>query len=373
MKKKLNIFIISFNRHKILKQKINFWNKYGLQSIELFIIDGTKKKLNFNKNKISKNINYIHYPTEDYHSRLNLVLKYTNSEYSQIQNDDDYFDPLVLLKSCKCLDKKKNKNYMSVYGKTAIYSTYKKKLYIKELFINDKFKLNNSNQPLKRLKSYFLDQPYSPSLYFSVMRTEILKKIIKIFKLCRREYGNNIQLFAETLITSSMSLAGKSIFLDELFWLRNDSDIKKRIEFKEINKIIKKNSHIYGNLAKHLYKSHQSQNYLNNFFKNIFSCLNISKNEKNFISKIDSIFMSYYKLSIKSADRKKIKISYFKLLQYLKILIPVSIKKILRFKILKINGPNVSSLCSKNFNVKYKFRKKFLINLQHHLVKYEKR
>ena len=266
MKKKLNIFVISFNRHQILKEKINFWKKYSSYDIGFFIIDGSKKKLKINKKKISKNIKYIHYPTEDYHKRLNLILRYSNSKYSQLQNDDDYFDPIILLKSCEYLNKKKYKSYMSAFGKSALYSTYKKKLYIKELFISDKFKKNNSKEPLKRLKSNFVDQAYSPALYFSVMRTGVLIKIIKIFNLCRRDYGDDIQVFAETLITSSIALIGKSIYLNDLFWLRKDSDIKKRVEYRVITKIIGKGQHEYNKLSKYLYSAHKKKKLSSQFF-----------------------------------------------------------------------------------------------------------
>jgi len=357
---------MSFNRHQILREKINFWKKYSSYDINFFIIDGSKKKLAINKKKISSNINYIHYPTEDYHKRLNLILKYSNSKYSQLQNDDDYFDPVVLLKSCENLEKKKNKNYTSVIGKSSIYSTYKKKLYIKELFISDEFKENNNDEPLKRLKSNYVDQEYSPALYFSIMRTSLLIKIIKIFNLCRRDYGDSMQIFAETVITTLITLAGKTIYLNDLFWIRHDSDIKKRTEYKKIESIIGKGQHNYAELSRFLYTAHQKENFLHNFFKNITQVLNIKKNVPQYIDKIDHIFMTFHKNNYeKNIIKNKKKI----VLKWIIILIPVFLKKFLRFRIFKINGVNVGSICMNSYNANYDFSKKFLINLQNHINK----
>lgn len=360
--KKLSIFIISYNRQDELKKKISFLIKNYEKKIQIYIVDGSRSKLLINNKKLKKkNIIYTHYPTEDYHVRFNIISKYIKTPFTQIQNDDDYHDPKLLLKCCQLLDQKKNSSYFSCYGKTGIFSNYKNEIYIKTLFEKDKDKYNNFSDKYKRLKSYYIDNPYSPSIYFSVMRSIVLKNIIKIFKRSREYYKDDIQLFAETLITSTAILSGKSIFLNDIFWLRNDSDILKRVWFKKVTRVMK-GSDNHSLVASYLLDSHRKRGYLNKFFMNIHFFLKINENKNFYLKKISEIFENYYLICEQNNKRKKFNLINY-LFGFVKKILPTSLKKFIRFKF-NVNGPGINKIIKNNKIVNYKFRKNFLINLK---------
>lgn len=233
------------------------------------------------------------------------------------------------------------------------------------MFNLDKKKLNSSNNRYIRLKSYFIDNPYSPAIYFSVTQKKVLKNIISIFKRSRKYYGEDIQLFAENLITSTVLMSGKSIYVDDIFWLRNNSDIKKRVEFKKIKKLIK-NTHVYTAVTQYLYERHVKKNYLNNFFSNIFVYLKIPDSEEYFLKKISKIFLQFYMIGFHQKNKFSLK---KKIISIISLILPSCIKKYIRFNF-GINGPSINEICTGKKKVNFKFRKAFLYEIEKYFINY---
>ena len=198
---KLTILILSFNRPEELRKKIEFWNNFENYNYKILIVDGSSSPSFFNIT--NKNIKYIHFKSHDYHKRVFHVMKHINTDYFKLESDDDYFLPSSLQSAIKYLDK--NKNYLAVYGEAGIYSVYNNKLFINHLFKN---KLNlNSNNLKKRLNLYFLN--YNPKLYYSIMRTNLFKKNVELWKRSKKKYGNKFQRFAEIHLPLTLLMSGK--------------------------------------------------------------------------------------------------------------------------------------------------------------------
>jgi glycosyltransferase domain-containing protein len=363
--KKLSIIVISYNRQEAIKKKIIFFLQNYNKSIQVFIVDGSNLRLKIDNKIRKKNIYYIHYPTEDYHKRLFYVQKFINTPFSQIQNDDDFFDPNTLIKCCNKLKQSKNIDYTSSHGKTGLISCYNEQVYIKHIFKFDKNKSYNHDDKYKRVESLF--NPYAPPIYFSIMRSEVFKKILLILKYCKNKYDRKTDMFAEILISSSLILAGKSLFVNDLFWLRNDSDIKKKIELKSIKKIIEKKGYSYLNLLNYLYQLQVKKFFFNRILFTVCTILGYKKEKNYFINIVSNVFLDYFSSGIKKYSKEKKLLSIKKIFLLLLNVLPKFFKKFIRFN-LKINGPSIKKICYKNEEVDYNFRKNFLIKLESLLI-----
>ena len=340
---KLTILILSFNRPKELRKKIEFWNNFENYNYTILIVDGSPTPSFFNiKNK---NIKYIHFKSRDYHKRVFYVIKHINTDYFKLESDDDYFLPSSLQNAIKYLDK--NKNYSAVYGEAGIYSVYNNKLYINHIF---KKKLDlDSNNFKKRLTSYFLNQNYSPKLYYSLMRTTFFKKNVELWKRSKKKYGNKFQRFAEIHLPLTLLMSGKIKIFNQIFWIRKDDDIKKRVEFTS-NKRLIKNDHSYLNISIWSLENIKT-GYFDFFGKSLCKITNNKKYYSKFI--VHEILNNYYLNSVnKSKKNTSIK---EKLYKSLKEVLPIKLKKFIRFQF-KLNGPEIKK-CDEfkiKFGVNYK-------------------
>ena len=302
---KLTILILSFERQEELKKKIKYWTNIK-NNFKILIIDGSSKplKLKINKNKIV----YLHFKSRDYHQRIFYALRYIKTDYFKLESDDDYFLPSSLKNAIDFLEK--NKNYSAVYGEAGIYSIYKNKLYINHIF---KKKLHlDSNDFKKRLISYFLNQNYSPKLYYSLMRTKFFKKNVILWKLSKKNYGDKFQRFAEIHLPLALLLLGKIKIINKIFWIRKDDDIQKRIEFTS-NKRLIKNDHTYTNISL-WYLKNIKRGYFNLFVNNLCKLTNTNKYYKKFITY--DLLKEYAHVGIyKSKQNKKITIFIINILK----------------------------------------------------------
>jgi len=336
LKRKLIIVIVSYNRQEDIIKKIKYWSYYNFN---VLILDGSPKKIKKNKLKLNKLIKYIHMPKVDYHERIFKIMHLIKYKYIKLEADDDYFLPSAIIKGLKILEKKKS--ISAVFGKVGLISCYQNNLYNKQLFLKNKSLLDQKFYP--RLKSYF--STYSPSLYYSVMRTSVFKKNVKMWLLCKKEYQIGYKLFAEICFTMSTCFSGKIKLIDNLLWMRNDSDISKRIEFPGISKDYKFK----------MYKLSKS-NYFDKFIENFFIS-DILKKEKKTFFLVKDIVKLHFEKPIKNSVFNKF--FYNLIINLFKKLVPSYLKKKIRF-LLKINGPSYSDICLKKVKVNYKYESKEL-------------
>lgn len=334
----LTILILSYNRQNDLKKKINFWNNFRNYNFKILIVDGSSKSAKFNTK--NKKIKYIHLKTKDYHKRIFHALRFINTKYFKLESDNDYSFPNAINYAINFL--KTNKAYSSVYGKSGIYSIYKNKLYLNEIF-RDQMTISNNNFKT-RLKKYFSN--YSPGLYYSVMRTESFKKTVKLWKNSKKKYGDEFQRFAEIHLPLVLLISGKVKIINRLFWVRHDDDITKRVEFESNKKLIKED-HGYIEISKWYFKNYKT-GYFDHFVKNLSLVCKKKNNEKSFY--LNDLFYYFYKKGLRK-NKKNL------LLEILKKILPSKVKKFIRFNF-GINGINIESY----YNSKLKFNYNFKIN-----------
>ena len=332
LKKKLIIVIVSYNRQEDIIKKIKYWSNYNFN---VLILDGSPKKIEKNKLKLNKFIKYIHTPKDHYHERIFKIMHLIKYKYIKLEADDDYFLPSAIIKCLKILEK--NKSFSAVFGKAGLISCYQNNLYNKQLFLNDKSLLNKNFY--LRLKSYFSN--YSPSLYYSVMRTSVFKKNVKMWLLCKKEYQIRYKTFAEICFVMSTCFSGKIKFIDNLFWMRNDTDVRQRIEFPGIS-----DDHAFK-----MYKLSKS-NYFDKFIKNFFTS-GILREKKNTFFLVRNVVKLHYETAKKNFVYNKF--FYNLIINFFKSLVPFYLKKKIRF-LLRINGPSYSEICLKKVKVNYKYQ-----------------
>lgn len=354
---KLTIIIPTYKRHKELKKKINYLKNF---QFKVFIIDGSPKplKINFIKQiKQFKQIKYFHLPTENRYERIFFAKKFVKTKYVKLEADNDYYIPSALISSIKYLDSKKE--YSAIIGKCGLYSKYKKKLYIKEIFTQNE-SLKNNNLYL-RMNNYL--KTFSPALYHAVQRTSVFKSQIKVLKLCQKKYKSKFDLMAEFCSIFISCVYGKVKNLNQITWIRADDDITKRKNFIGIKKLIGKASNYQFSYDFKMYKLYLS-GYLDDFFLILSYEVNITKKDKNAFNKIKDLF----KKSIETSIKKKQKLKLIKaLVNIFKIFIPSRVKKRIRF-FYKLNGPALSDIIRSNVRVDYIFVKNELKELNNHLL-----
>lgn len=343
--KNLTILILTYKRHRELQNKIRYLSKYNYK---VLIIDGTPTPFSKRYYKQFKQIEYHHYPTENYHDRIFFSKKYIKTKYVKIESDNDYFVPSAMNKSIHFLEK--NNDFSAVIGKCAIYSVFKNQVYIKSLFTKHKSLIDNN--PSKRCDDYM--QYYSPALYHSVCRSKIFKMNIDFWKKCKKIYKNDFHHFAEICLPLVCLINGKLKCLNHLTWIRADDKIENRLNYIGTKKIMPRpeKHHFYASKLLNMFDS----GYFEKFFK-LFDKEMIKKNSINFsFMSLKTIYIRY--MSKRDLKSKKLLI-FSKIIKICTFLIPIYLKKNIRF-FLRKNGPTVNEIINKNFEVNYKFSTKEL-------------
>lgn len=331
--KDLTIIILTFNRHKEIIKKINFWNNYNFK---IFIIDGSEKKINFNI-KINKNIQYFHLPNKDYHERIFFIERKIKTKFVKFESDDDYFYPSTLSKGVEFL--KRNSSFSACIGSSYIYSCFKNEVYLNKLRFNRHNIINND--PFERMLQSFKN--YSPTLYYSIFTKKVFKHITKIWKKLKKRYKDKFLLFPEIIVTITICFLGKIKYFPNIYWIRKDDEVKNRIEHKSLHKFIKKN-HSYEKLFEYL-SSKLDTNYFDYFIYS-FKNLNTEILKKSGNEKFKKNLIYFYKTR-SEIKKNKITNRLIPLKNTIALFFPSFLKKRIRFYF-KINGPKLSEFVRSN-------------------------
>ena len=95
--KNLTVLILTYKRHKELQNKIRYLNQFNYK---VLIIDGTPSPLLKKYYVKFKQIEYHHFPTENYHDKF-FSKNFIKTKYVKIESDNDYFVPSAMHKSVK--------------------------------------------------------------------------------------------------------------------------------------------------------------------------------------------------------------------------------------------------------------------------------
>lgn len=207
---KLTIIIPTFNRQAYLQRTINFLEKYNFKIV---VLDGgdCNSVLNFNPLKTK-----IIISKTSLFNRLKLSTNYIDTPYVKLLSDDEFLFNNTIENFIDFLET--NSDYSSISGKALRFLVNESK--IKYFTVYDNFLSHNlsSNKEIERLSLHF--ENYTPTIFFSIIRTEIWKKIFENFD----SSPANIYGIEEILIETVTCLLGKCKVLDELFLLRSDEN-----------------------------------------------------------------------------------------------------------------------------------------------------
>ena len=224
----LGLILPTYNRPNYLKNIVNYYSDSGLQ---IQILDGSPDSL-ADFSFPSSGFKYYHYPQissdksspqGSYLRRLCSALERTDSQYSLLITDDDYFNPACIFNCSKFLSE--NNDYVSCMGLP--YSVMQvpgtKKVKVKHLYkcINPL----SISPPDISMRNYLNFSRYSPRYSYALTHTSLLKKIYKVFF----KY-NYLEIFSwqELLLEITLSTHGRCKVLNMPYWIRGSAPKIKR-------------------------------------------------------------------------------------------------------------------------------------------------
>ena len=310
--KKLTLVIFTYNRHKSLKRTIKYWANYGLK---LVILDGSEVRLKDPCLK-SKNIKYIYSPNS-YYDRVLSSINYIDTEFVIMGSDDEFYLPSAL-KSC-ILFLIKESNFSCCGGITLGFGKTEKGI----LHGNERYphlrNINlNHNLAKKRIYEHFSN--YVPAHYYSVLRTNVWKKICKHVFVKEYNFSAACELQLEFLVLVN----GKTKIIHEIMWIRNLNENTPHRDMSPAS--------IDSFTINDWWNDKKYENERKNFFNKMkIACDDLSVNKNNKLKKdeIASLFKSYIRNSLfvnKNFSRKILD------------LIPLKIKNLIKFFLRRYNS-----------------------------------
>lgn len=282
---KITVVIPSYERQKYLLQKIKYWSNF---EVDVHIVDGSDKPLDHLKFNNLKRVKYHHIKILSEVDRLKKILPLINTKYSILSSDDDFLLPNGLN---DCLDElERNKDLVSCYGQTL--SFYRQKDNVK-FFKTDKALYNfenNGHTPLARLQNQMKN--YTPSIIYSLMRTEYFKNVFNIDNFSRFKYYSSLEIRATLLI----NYYGKSKVINSLLVLRNKEE-------KSVTKRNLKNTSFFLTMF-HPNQKRNRKDFTNELVKSIKKTLQVDESRTSEI--FEKALRTYLIFTIKRFFKKKL-------------------------------------------------------------------
>lgn len=210
----LTVLILSHNRQHCLKEVLAFWEKHEIKTL---VLDNSPRPLEHVA--LYKRCTYVHSKT-NFNDRSKKAMKLIKTKYVIVAADDELYLPKTLLKMANFLDA--NLDYASVgaatiavwkYGpKIAAIWAYKKTLGYHNLGTNAHERV-----------SYHTGNGIEPTTSFFTCNMTRKEHLID----CLNLYGNAPILATDAISVLTICAAGKSYYLDDLYWVRNWNQFPK--------------------------------------------------------------------------------------------------------------------------------------------------
>jgi glycosyltransferase domain-containing protein len=211
---KLTIIIPTYNRQKIVLRAINYWSQLGAT---VHIFDGSVNPIkNIENLKINKNIFYHHNPIS-YIERMQLAIKYVNTEYCALCGDDEFYLESGINAVIQKLDQ--NLELIACAGRPVGFSYLSKKLKLKNVYIEQKRYSVSHEDYTERM--IFHMRNYTPSTIYSIIRKNNWINAMQV--ATTKDYP--VHAMFELQFEMMIALQGRSMVINNLYWLRN-FDIK---------------------------------------------------------------------------------------------------------------------------------------------------
>lgn len=206
----LTIIIPTYNRPKDVIRAMKFWSGKGP---EVFVLDGSQEKIEFNEKNFHENINY-YYMNSSYNDRLKFAVNLEKNKYTLLHADDEFHLPENLV---KCIDfLERNKDYGSCIGQCNSFSYSNGVTEFYESYTNLIGHQVDAITENERMEYHFIN--YVPSSIYGVCCTSNWDKCVNFMT----EKQFSAYAIEEYQFEGMMSLLGKMKVLENVTWLRNN-------------------------------------------------------------------------------------------------------------------------------------------------------
>lgn len=204
----ITLVIFSYHRQHCLKATLKF---YKDTSLNLLVLDNSPRALE--RRYIPQQCNYIHSKTS-FNARSILAASLIKTPYTIIGADDEIYIPSSLEVMMQFLED--NQDYVAAGG--CALAVWKYGNYIAGLWAYKRtFKYHNhEGTPFGRIKKHTGGgvAPLTSFFTTNLTRSEIMKN-------CLISYGESPVLSTDAISVLTICGAGKSKYLDVLYWIRN--------------------------------------------------------------------------------------------------------------------------------------------------------
>lgn len=204
MKDKLTMMLVTYRRHNLLKNALDYHSTYGFKII---VADGTDTPLE--GAETYPNVVYLHTPNVDPKTRTHLAMRFVDTPYVVMRADRRHLLHTGLERCINFLEE--NLDYCAAQGLNYELG-FKDGFQIHKRYQHD----NSRGLPHKTAgeRLNFLFSPYCPSFY-SVYRTETWLKILKGLRVIKNYY------LAELMQAILTSIYGKYKSIPCVYCLHN--------------------------------------------------------------------------------------------------------------------------------------------------------
>ena len=220
----ITVVVLSRGRERQLLRSIHYWNQTKLRVV---ILHNTQAPLP--TDSFASNIHYI-VSEKDFAGRCEIAASEINTRYAIFCADDELLLPSGLSSMGTYLEN--HLEFSSVGGKTIGVGKYGKNLTATYTYQNMVGYSNLGNSIFERLESHTFGQvDYRTGAMYRLMRTELMTKLLCTFsELSVMSTPYIFEVTGEIVVNG----LGKTVYLDELYWVRNW--INEQVEHKNWNR-----------------------------------------------------------------------------------------------------------------------------------------
>ncbi len=220
----ITVVILSRGRERELSRSIQYWSQTNLKVV---ILHNTKMPIS--QSSLAPNIRYI-ILERDFASRCARAIPEINTKYAVFCADDELLIPSGLSTMRNYLEQ--HPEISSVGGATLGVGKYGRTLTATYTYQNMIDYSNLHNSFFERLESHSFGQPeYRTGAMYRLMRAEVMTLLFQTFSgLSKISTPYIFEVTGEIVVNG----LGKSIYLDDIYWVRNW--INHKVEHKDWNR-----------------------------------------------------------------------------------------------------------------------------------------
>ncbi len=207
----VTVVIMSRGRERELRKTLEYWAEVN---VSVLVFHNTSTPL-----QLSKDMSNLRYVVAEvpYGERCGLVGQYLNTKYAILCSDDEVYIPSALAHMKYQLDR--NPEIESVGGLTVAVGKYGPITTGNFTYSKMRHYSNLKKTSLDRLNFHFSEgSGYRNGAIYRLMRAEIMVKTMNLFsKVCSFSTPYIYEVTGEIFVNSQ----GKSMYIDEVYWLRN--------------------------------------------------------------------------------------------------------------------------------------------------------